>query len=125
MNSAEPNATDDSDELSEPVVSRPTTHRPTTGNLLVDEILAELDDLQLLAPDEQLVRLSAAQEMLSQILADSRDAAQRPIPGLTAAGSQDTPQAVAEPGSKGPHEPSKPNDGRPRPTKPGPSISRR
>lgn len=60
----------------------PEQQPPVTGNRVVDAALADLTGLEQASVGEQLERLSAAHEVLVQVLETSRDAVQTPIPGV-------------------------------------------
>lgn len=66
---------------SEPVPARQDSP-PTSDNRLIDAALADLAGLEQAPVSEQLVRLSAAHEVLVEILEVSRDRAQTLIPGV-------------------------------------------
>lgn len=55
---------------------------PITGNRLIDAALADLATGHDQPVAEQLERLTAAHEVLVQVLETSRDAVQTPIPGV-------------------------------------------
>ena len=55
---------------------------PPTGNQVIDAALRDLADLAEHPVEEHHDRLQAVQEVLSQVLATSRDAVQAPIPGV-------------------------------------------
>ena len=60
----------------------PLTEPPQTGNQVIDAALGELADLAGQPVGLHHDRLQAVQEVLSQVLATSRDAVQPPIPGV-------------------------------------------
>ena len=70
-----------SDEQSPPPAPRPGGP-PLTGNQAIDAALRELADLGEAPVEHHHDRLQAAQEVLSQVLASSRDAGQAPAPGV-------------------------------------------
>jgi len=55
---------------------------PQTGSQVIDAALRELADLADLPVEQHHDRLQAAQEVLSQVLATSRDSVQAAIPGV-------------------------------------------
>lgn len=59
-----------------------TDTAPLTGNRLIDAALADLAGSEQAPVGEQLTRLTAAHEVLVQVLETSRDAVQTPIPGV-------------------------------------------
>ena len=65
-------------ESSTPALDDP----PVTGNRLIDAALSDLSTTSALPVAEQLERLTAAHEVLVQVLETSRDAVQTPIPGV-------------------------------------------
>ncbi|HET9129274.1 MAG TPA: hypothetical protein VFN73_14410 [Propionibacteriaceae bacterium] len=60
----------------------PLAEPPQTGNQVIDSALRELADLSEQPVGLHHDRLQAVQEVLSQVLATSRDAVQSPIPGV-------------------------------------------
>lgn len=98
---------------------------PVTGYPLIDDALAELDSLAELSPAEQLIKLTSAQELLAQILATSREVAQQPIPGLTAASTVQQ-SAAPETNAQQPSTVATPSNNartpKPGPPKPGPAM---
>lgn len=55
---------------------------PVTGDALIDAALGELKGSESLPVDEQLIRLSAAHELLTRVLHGSPGAGQAPVPGV-------------------------------------------
>ncbi len=64
-------------------VAAPTLDEPpVTGNRLIDAALGDLAGAPEQPVAERLERLTAAHEVLVQVLETSRDAVQTPIPGV-------------------------------------------
>lgn len=59
-----------------------SNYPPATGQPLIDAALAELAGIQQRPVSEQLEALTAAQEVLAQVLQSSRDPSQSHIPEI-------------------------------------------